>query len=43
MKEAIVAHTLPVEMFTTWTEPSLEPVSARVELKLIDMHVNPSV
>ena len=40
MKEAIEARTLPVEIFTAWTEPSLEPVSARVELELIDMHVN---
>lgn len=36
-------NTLPVEIFTIWTDPSLEPVRARVEVELIAKHVNPSV
>lgn len=35
-------HTFPVVMFTIWTDPSSEPVTARVESELIAKHVNPA-
>jgi len=36
-------HTLPVVIFTIWTDPSTEPVRAIVEVEFIAKHVNPSV
>lgn len=36
-------HTLPVVIFTIWTDPSTEPVRAIVEVEFIAKHVIPSV
>lgn len=43
ISNATKRHTLPVVIFTIWTDPSLEPESARVEVEFIVKHVNPSV
>lgn len=36
-------NTLPLVIFTMWTELSFEPVRARLESELMAKHVNPSV